>query len=180
MWHWAMDLARTRRARRVAQTVISPMVESSSSRLGGIPDSVWSDPYIVGFMAMLITIVARIEIGKIEGEALCLLQARAWKDITKRDDEIGEEILLMSTARNRDFEQGCRNAVVFGSMLAANSILTFDTERAWKERHPDLQDFLSPDEPMQRDDVATAWERFFEAHITRSALEEMHAAHTPI
>ncbi|WP_458756987.1 hypothetical protein ACSVBT_14555 [Afipia sp. TerB] len=180
MWHWALDLARMRRARRIAHTVISPMVESSSNRLGGIPDSAWSDPYIVGFTIMLITVVARIEIGTIEGEALCFLQARAWKDITKRDDEIGEEVLLMSTARNRDFELGCRNAVTFGSMLAANSILTFDTGRAWRERHPDLQDSIAADAPIERDDVATVWEQFFDAHIARSALNDMHAAHTAI
>lgn len=180
MWHWAVDLARMRRARRVAQAVISPMVERSGARLGGIPDSTWSDPYIVGFITMLITIVARIEIGNIEGEALCFVQTRAWKDITQHREEIGEEILMMSTARNRDFELGCRNAVTFGSMLAANSILTFNTERAWKERHPDLQDSRSIDEPLQRDDVATAWEHFFDAHITRTALDDMHAAHTAI
>ena len=180
MWHWAFDLARTRRARRVAQTVISPMVESSSSRLGGIPDSAWSDPYIVGFTIMLITIIARIEIGKIEGEALCLVQAKAWKDITRRSDAIGEEVLLMSTARNREFEMGCRNAVTFGSMLAANSILTFDTERAWKERHPDLQDSAPAGAIMERDDVATAWAQFFDAHVSRYTCDNMPEPHTTI
>lgn len=82
MWRWAVDLARVRRA---AGVVISPMVEKSRRRLGEIPAIVWSDPYIVGFTFLLITIVARIEIGKIEERALCVVQAKAWEDITACD-----------------------------------------------------------------------------------------------
>jgi hypothetical protein len=67
-------------------------------------------------MVMLITIAAKTEIGKIEGQPLCLVQAGAWQDITgRRSGLIGEEVLLLNAARNRDFEIGCQNAMTLGS-----------------------------------------------------------------
>ena len=65
MWHWALEWSRTRKARRAAVAAISPIVEDSRHRLGGISDVAWSDPYIIGFMVMLISIIARLESGKI-------------------------------------------------------------------------------------------------------------------
>ena len=50
MWHWALEWSRTRKARRAVVAAISPIVEDSSHRLGGISDVAWSDPYIIGFM----------------------------------------------------------------------------------------------------------------------------------
>lgn len=165
MWRWVLDLSKVRRAHRAATAVISPMVEKSRHRLGGISDLTWSEPYMVGFMVMLITIAARIEAGKIEGEALCRVQAKSWEDITTiRSGLIGEEVLLLSTSHNRDFETGCRNAVAFGSMLVGNSILVAGLGSGWQDRHRDLQDADS-DTMAERDDVSAAWERFFDAHV---------------
>lgn len=166
MWRWAFDLSRVRRARKAACAAISPMIERSRHRLGGIPDAAWSNPYIVGFMIMLISIVARVEVGKIEEQALCLVQAKAWEDITAmRSDLIGEDVLLLSAARNRDFEIGCRNAMTFGSLLIGNSILSAGRGVDWKDRQFDLNDAESGRSWMERDDVAAAWERFFDAHV---------------
>lgn len=170
MWRWALDLSKVRRAHRAATAVILPMVEKSRRRLGGISDLTWSDPYMVGFMIMLITIAARIETGKIEGEALCRVQARSWEDITTvRSGLIGEEVLLLSTACNREFETGCRNAVAFGSMLVGNSILFAGAGMGWQDRHRDLQEADST--IAERDDVSAAWERFFDAHVSVHACD---------
>ena len=172
MWRWALDLFKVRRAHRAATAVISPMVEKSRGRLGGISDLTWSDPYMVGFMVMLITIAARIETGKIEGEALCRVQARSWEDITTvRSGLIGEEVLLLSTACNREFETGCRNALAFGSMLVGNSILFAGVGKRWQVRHRDLQEADST--IAERDDVSAAWERFFDAHVSMHAYDIM-------
>lgn len=172
MWRWVLDLSKVRRAHRAATAVISPMVEKSRSRLGGISDPIWSDPYMVGFMVMLITIAARIETGKIEGEALCRVQAKSWEDITTvRSGIIGEEVLLLSTACNQDFEAGCRNALAFGSMLVGNSILFAGAGKRWEDRHNDLQEANSS--ITERDDVSAAWERFFDAHISMHACDIM-------
>jgi len=113
---WIVDVSRVRRARKAACAAISPLIARSRLRLGVIPDATWSNPYVVGFMVMLITIAAKTEIGKIEGQPLCLVQAGAWQDITgRRSGLIGEEVLLLNAARNRDFEIGCQNAMTLGS-----------------------------------------------------------------
>jgi hypothetical protein len=167
MLRWVLDLSRVRKARRAACAAISPMVAKSRHRLGAIPDAAWSSPYIVGFMVMLITIVAKIEIGKMEGQTLCLVQAKAWEDITTmRSNLIGEEILLFSTARNRDFEIGCQNAMTLGSMLIGNSLLKAGISADRQDQHLDLRDSdLTPTWP-ERDDVSALWERFFDAHVS--------------
>jgi hypothetical protein len=150
------------------------MIERSRHRLGGIPDAAWSDPYIVGFMIMLISIAARVEVGKIEEQALCLVQARAWEDITAmRSDLIGEDVILLSAARNRDFEIGCRNAMTFGSLLIGNSILSAGRGVDWKDRQFDLNDADTNGAWIERDDVATAWQRFFDAHVFLDGYDNM-------
>jgi hypothetical protein len=150
------------------------MIEKTRHRLGEIPDAAWSSPYIVGFVVMLISIVARIEVGKIEGRTLCLVQTNAWADLTAmRSDLIGEEILLLSAARNRDFEIGCRNAITFGSMLVGNSILYASRDGEWYDRHLDLRDTDVSGGWTERDDVSAAWEQFFDAHVSECACDNM-------
>lgn len=175
MWRWAFDLSRTRRARKAAGAIISPLVDESRRRLGGIPNAAWSDPYVVGFTMMLITIVSRIEIGKIEGQALCHVQGKAWSDITEQSNPIGEDMILLSTARNRDFEIGCRNAVTFVSMLVSRSIL-FTGAGDWNDQHPDLQDIATFSALAERADMSVAWEQFFDAHISMHSADNIGEA----
>lgn len=167
MMRWVLDLSRVRRARKAACAAISPMVARSRLRLGTIPDAAWSSPYIVGFMVMLITIIAKTETGKIEGQTLCVVQAKAWEDITAmKSNLIGEEILLLSAARNRDFEIGCQNAMTLGSMLIGNSILTMGPNAGWQDKNPDLRDNDATAIWSERDDVSSLWERFFDSHVS--------------
>lgn len=166
MLRWILDLSRVRRARNAACEVISPMVEKSRHRLGAIPDAAWSNHYVVGFMIMLITIVAKTEIGKIEGQPLCLVQAGAWQNITGiKSRLIGEEVLLLNAARNRDFEIGCQNAMTLGSMLLGTSILTAGRGADWQKQHLDLRD-TDTAVWSDRDDVSALWEKFFDAHVS--------------
>lgn len=159
MLRWVLDLSKVRRARKAACAVILPMVARSRHRLGTIPDDAWSAPYMVGFMVMLITIIAKTEIGKIEGQPLCLVQAKAWGDITGiRSDLIGEDVLLLSAARNRDFENGCHNAMGLASLLIGSSIL------GWQHQQSDLGMHAGTPWP-DRDDLSSLWERLFDAHI---------------
>jgi len=164
---WVLDQSKVRKARKAACAAISPMVARSRRHLGDIPDTAWSNPYIVGFMVMLITIVAKTEIGKIEGQALCLVQAKAWEDITNiRPSLIGEEVLLLNAARNREFEVGCQNAMTLGSMLIGNSILRMGRSTEWHDRHRELHDTDADAAWSERDDVSALWERFFDAHVS--------------
>lgn len=167
MLRWIVDLSRVRRARKAACAAISPLIAKSRLRLGAIPDAAWSSPYVVGFMVMLITIAAKTEIGKIEGQPLCLVQAGAWQDITGiKSSLIGEEVILLNAARNRDFEIGCQNAMTLGSMLIGNSILTSSRRTEWDERNLDLRDNDATIIWSERDDVSALWERFFDAHVS--------------
>src|SRR3569833_877670 len=93
MWQWTANLSRSRRARLAAEGTILPLVEKSRLRLGGIPDAAWSDPYIVGFMMMLITIIARIKNNKNKNKTKSHVQAMAWQNITRQESSIGEEVL---------------------------------------------------------------------------------------
>ncbi len=172
MLRWVLDQSKIRRARKAACAAISPMIARSRRRLGEIPDSAWSNPYVVGFLIMLITIVAKAEIGKIEGQTLCLVQAKAWEDITgMRPDLIGEEVLLLNAARDREFEIGCHNAMMLGSMLIGNSILNAGLSAEWHDRHRDLHDTDADAAWSERDDVSAMWERLFDAHVSAHVCE---------
>ena len=50
-----LSLWRARRGRRAATTAISPLMNKTRQRFDGLPDSVWREPYIVGFLGMLIS-----------------------------------------------------------------------------------------------------------------------------
>lgn len=165
MLRWVLDLSKVRKARKAACAVISPMVTKSRHRLGTIPDAAWTTPYLTGFMVMLITIVAKMEIGKIEGQALCLVQARSWEEITGvKSYLIGEDILLLNAAHDLDFECGCHNAAKFASFLIENSILD------WPHRQFDFGIGAAIPWP-ERDDLSSLWEQMFDAHINEQMCE---------
>jgi hypothetical protein len=157
MWHLISETLRSRRARKTAVATISPIVEQSRQRLGGISDDAWSDPYIIGFIVMLISVIARLEGGRIADRALCRVQSRAWQDITSmQGSAIVEELLLLSSARNREFELGCHNAATFGSILFGTSILL---------EGAGVPQLAMPDGFLQREDVSAAWAQYFDAHV---------------
>lgn len=166
MWRFLLSLRRIRKARRAAVAMIVPLVAASRRRLGGIGAATWSDPYVIGFMAMLITLVSRVEVGRLDDSALGLVQTGAWQDITGLSgDALGEDMLQLGAAHDHGFETGCRNAVTFGSMLVTRSLLFAGAARMW-------QDAADPNRtpPAARDDISGAWEQFFDAHATGRAI----------
>ena len=170
MWHLALEWSRTRKARRAAVAAISPIVEGSRHRLGGISDVAWSDPYIIGFMVMLISIIARMESGKISENALCLVQCRAWEDITAmQSDLMAEQLLLLSTDRNRDFEHGCHNAAAFSSVLFGSTTLQEGVGLPIPERWPNKLEGEATRMFAQREDVTSVWAQVFDVHIASYA-----------
>lgn len=108
-------LWKTAKARRAARNMISPWVDYSRHRLGTIPDKAWHEPYIIGFMVMLISLAANIKMSsRIADDAMGLVQLQAWADITgMQDDHIGQEISLLSSRRDLEFGEGCNNAQRF-------------------------------------------------------------------
>lgn len=166
MLQWAFELSRKRKARKAAVSAIAPIVEASRRRLGGISDVTWSDPYIIGFLVMLISIIARMESGRISNDSMSAVQWRAWEDITAIESNvIAEQLLLLSTDRDRDFEQGCSNAAAFSTILFGSETFREGTGLASQEQWVSALDDNSS-AFLQREDVVAAWAQFFDAHIS--------------
>ncbi|MBX6329420.1 MAG: hypothetical protein IRY89_12680 [Pseudolabrys sp.] len=153
---------KTRRGRRAAAAQIIPLVDGTRRRLGGIPDAAWRDPYIVGFLAMLITLIARRSAGALGRDDLALIQSRAWADITGMPaDLFGEEVCYYDAARDRRFASGCRNAELFFRGLDM-------VKRASEE---ELGGGAASARFAEADAGAVLWSRYFDAHLGGSGTD---------
>lgn len=113
-----LGFLRERRGRKAAVRTLAPFVERSRQRLTGIPDDIWMDPYIIGFICTVITVEAKREVTSLGTQSLGYVQSRAWADITGLSaDVIGEEISLLSMSRNGEFINGCRRGMSFVQAL---------------------------------------------------------------
>jgi hypothetical protein len=156
-----------RRGRKAAVATIAPLVAKSRHRLDGIPERAWLDPYMVGFMVMLITLSARRAINISDSQTLGTIQMEAWSAITdQRMSLIGEETLHLSASEHKAFEQGCQNAVAFDLALYGTSIAGV-ADAAASRRDTTLE--LHADDPRHpdraSDDVMALWQHFFERHL---------------
>lgn len=108
-------LLKVRRARKAAVALISPFVKESQRRFPSqLTEHVWLEPYMVGFMSMLISLAAEHSIGRLDSQSAGLVQLEAWQDVTGfPSDLIGEEICLLSSGNDRRFSYGCLNASRF-------------------------------------------------------------------
>lgn len=79
------------------------------------------DAYMIGFMAMLITLIAQRRFRSIGQDALGNVQADVWQAISGLPGAlVGQEICLLSSTRDPEFELGCQNATAFVAALAAS------------------------------------------------------------
>lgn len=161
-------LWQVRRGRRLVAATIAPFVEQSRQRLQ-IPTRAWLEPYVMGFMVMLITDIARRRLDPIDSDTLALIQSETWADITGLTANlVAEETVRLSTLRDPLFESGCRNAITFADALCC-ALPSDLIEISW----PEVQDVLC--RPTRRtfavvDDgdnaVIDLWETFFDRQIT--------------
>jgi hypothetical protein len=167
MLRWAVAMAEVRRGRRAAVATIGPLVEQSRVSLNGIPDIAWRDPYLVGFMLTLITIVARIESSALQDHDLSLVQSQTWRAITGMDaDLIGEDALTLSNSHPREFQHGCYSATMVASRLCGAAAVASIGYEPWQdavavERHPSGDEssmYLLPN-------LAGSWVDAFDAYI---------------
>lgn len=108
------DLWLARRGRRAALRFVRPYVERTRWRRGSDPGSAWMEAYALGFLAGLITLVARPVMGRAGGELLGLVQAEVWAALTGLPAaDLGERLLTLSLARDPDFAHGLREALAF-------------------------------------------------------------------
>lgn len=106
---------RSSKAKSAALSAITPFVEKTRVQLGHIPDYSWRRPYMIGFVTTLITLIAqRRAHGSIDSDQLALVQLETWMELTQlADDQIGEDIQILSASNDPAFVSGCENAVVF-------------------------------------------------------------------
>jgi hypothetical protein len=165
-----LDLWKTYQGRKAAVAALQPFVERSRRKFQDIPAATWLDPYLIGFMATLITLTVKRRYQPIANNALASIQSSAWAEITGIDaDIIGEEICILSTSRNRPFEQGCQNGVRFFQVLFPDQrqLLMHDVDQ--------LGDAFasvtvaSAFEPAENEglnlDADGLWTQYFEAHV---------------
>ncbi|NJL07878.1 MAG: hypothetical protein HC900_06150 [Methylacidiphilales bacterium] len=151
-----LSLWRAQRTRKRVAAVIAPLVKGSRFRLGGIAQSSWTDPYVIGFLAMLITRLAERQAGSLDNHTLALVQAGAWADVTGQDEQtIGEDLLLLSSSNDTMFEQGCRNADLVADALSLS--LSQDTAA-----DIEVASWLATPES---NDVDALWADCFEARL---------------
>lgn len=108
-----LDWWRAQKAVDVAVAAIKPYLSYSSSRIGrrsveGL------HPYAVGFLGMLITLIAQHRYPSMGTRAIGHVQSRAWAELTQTGaDLIGQEISFLSTNGDPDFQAGCISARMF-------------------------------------------------------------------
>lgn len=168
MWPTLRALWNARRGRRAAVAAIAPLVARSRQRLDGIPEQAWFDPYIVGFMVMLITLAARRAVNIADSQTLGAVQTEAWSQITSlRGDAIGEETLHLSASGHQAFEAGCRNAIAFDLALYGTSSAGVADGVSDNIDELELYPTGSPHSPGHRERILALWQLYFESHLHR-------------
>jgi hypothetical protein len=149
--------------RRTAVEEIRPLLEGTRLRLGGIPDTAWQDPYVVGFLGMLISSIATNRAGRLDTDDLAAVQSSAWADITGMPGEmVGEEMCFLSASNDSRFIFGCRNAETFLEAL-----------RAGQPRAGQLDVDETVALPAERESRSILWSRYFDAQLTAPSNIEL-------
>lgn len=168
------DMWKRRRARRAAIAALAPLVTDSRRRLHVIPESAWLEPYMLGYLTTLITLLAEREVGRLDTDALGLVQAEAWAKITGQSEHlIGEEVSFHSVMGNRQFREGCMNAELFFRALLGGAVAPppggdEDWSRAVTQSFGPEAGGVTDAVPLFMEGGALAaslWGRFFEARV---------------
>jgi hypothetical protein len=163
MLRWFWTIVDVNRARNAAVATIRPLVEDSRRRFDGISDAVWLEPYMLGFLTMLITISAKHTIRRLEGQAMAKVQTEAWKAITGLDYQIGEEIILLSEARDLQFRAGCSDAMRVASDFYSRGVLG-----AAIGQHSASEDDTGPNGAASPEAIRfLGWSQVFDAYVEK-------------
>lgn|GEM_PF-1892556 len=92
-------------------------------------DSVWLDPYLVGFLATLITLLAKRKAGPLKEEALAGVQETAFSALTGLEGALfGVELVLAGRNPTRAFEEGCGDGGRFFALLTGEPLPAGDDD----------------------------------------------------
>jgi hypothetical protein len=157
-------LWKTYRGRRAAAYQIIPLIDGTRLRLGNIPDTAWHDPYVIGFLGMLITFIATRSTGPLDTDDLAAVQVGAWTDITGMPgDLVGEDICFLSASNDNRFIFGCRNAEAFVRALDA---------AGWQDDRLDQGATICL--PADREVRSALWSRYFDAQLIEPSSAESY------
>jgi hypothetical protein len=154
-----LQLWKARRGRKAALSLIAPFIERSRLELGGIPDTAWSDAYLVGFLVMLASLEASDEAGTLKSYALGIVQSETLSKLSgQAADTVGEVICALSTEGSSCFSAGCRDAAAFHAALHQQT------------RDYPLPDVITDDArsgyPFELDaDLYGLWKQLFESRV---------------
>lgn len=113
---WLTSLVDHFATRAVSETVehrLGPRLRDTSMRLGGVPDHAWREPYAMGFLATLITLVAAA-VRRLGPSALATVQISAWQRLTGIEDpSVGERICVLTAGCDGAFLRGCLDARLY-------------------------------------------------------------------
>jgi hypothetical protein len=126
---------------------------------------------MIGFLVMLITLTARRSVKALSSHALALVQCEAWAEITGMKPElIGEEVLHLSAAGNREFLQGCRDAGEITRLLeqrqraGGNDLLAVSSVDSALALPP-IADGGPVGIDQARVAISDLWEQYFETRV---------------
>jgi hypothetical protein len=157
-------LWKTYRGRRAAVGEIIPLIDGSRLRMSNIPDTAWHDPYVIGFLGMLITFIATRSIGPLDTDDLAAVQAGAWTDITGMPgDLVGEDICFLSASNDNRFLFGCRNAESFVRALDAAG-----------RQSEQFDEGAATCLPAAREVRSALWSRYFDAQLIEPSSAEAY------
>lgn len=133
-------------------------------------DSVWLDPYLVGYLATLITLTAKRKTGNLKDEALAGVQETAFCALTGLDGGLfGTELVLLAHSPPAPFREGCRDGARFFALLTGEPPATADdTVPEWAAGFFHTP---SPETPSGLDDLGAsgpayeAWDAFVDARL---------------
>lgn len=170
-----LSLWRARRGRRAAVAAISPLVQRSRSRLTELPEDIWLDPYIVGFVVMLITLIAKRNAGPLDTQALGLVQCEAWSQITGTDAALlGEQVIHLSIGGDQAFTLGCQNAIAFDRSLQGFPPVGADGQEGLHYALGEQTSFLEwhhggQDQLAENCHSLALWGEYFDRRLTSTA-----------
>ena len=147
------NYVRQRHARRAAIVALAPLIADSLERQPVPPASIWYEPYLIGLLASLITIVARRAEPELDEEALGAVQMDAWGRLTGMNERhFAREMCSLCLDHDLAFLQGCDDALALARLpLVEASVPRFDLD-------PGITPSAEPASPTWLD----GWRHYFE------------------
>jgi hypothetical protein len=115
------------KGRTAAIASLQPFVDHTLSQLPVNINANWQNPHILGFMATIVTLITEHVVGSLKSDSIASVQSGALAHLTKAGSElIGEQIYLLSSMNDIEFQIGCKNGQVFFEQIDFNTYNTFN------------------------------------------------------